>query len=128
MKHIMKLVVGLALSLGVADMNALAQTAGSAKMEVTISNYVGTSGSSHYTVAWVTTEAGAFIKSLRKQGPGWTDNEWPAHCGTWNTARAGSTGTGWIHKWDGSQLQQSEQSRYTDLELPKREQHPDARW
>ncbi len=74
------------------NFNAAAQTDGGAKLEATILDYTGTSGASHYTVVWVTTQAGAFIKSLRKQGPNnWTSSEWGSHCGTWNTARAGST-------------------------------------
>ena len=49
-------------------------------------------GTRHWTVVWVTTESGTFIKSLRKQGPSsWTSSHWNNHCGTWNTARAGST-------------------------------------
>lgn len=71
---------------------AFGQTAGSARMEVTLLDYTGTSGSSHYTVAWVTTGSGTFVKSLRKQGPSnWASSEWNSHCLTWNTARAGST-------------------------------------
>ncbi len=70
---------------------ALAQTDGVARMEVTLLDYNG-SGAKHYTVAWVTTESGGFIKSLRKQGPSsWTSKEWNDHCRAWNTARAGST-------------------------------------
>ena len=35
------------------------------------------SGPKHYTVAWVTTSRGTFIKSLRKQGPSsWTSSQW----------------------------------------------------
>lgn len=60
-------------------------------MDVTLLDYNG-SGAKHYTVVWVTTESGAFIKSLRKQGPSsWTSSEWNSHCRTWNTARANST-------------------------------------
>jgi hypothetical protein len=82
----------LLFSLGLAHTNSLAQTAGSARLEATILNYVGTSGASHYTVVWVTTQAGGFVKSLRKQGPSnWASSEWGNHCGTWNTVRAGST-------------------------------------
>lgn len=69
---------------------ASGQTAGTARMEVTIKDYVGRSGTAHWTVAWVTTESGGFIKSLRKQGPSFTASDWANHCGTWNTARAGS--------------------------------------
>lgn len=70
---------------------ARAQTDGSAKLEVTLLDYNG-SGAKHYTVVWVTTESGTFIKSLRKQGPtSWTDKDWTSHCQTWTTARNGST-------------------------------------
>ncbi len=78
------------LSFGLAYSNAWAQTDGGATFEGTLVHY-STSSQSHYTVAWVTTASGAFIKSLRKQGPGsWTSSEWSNHCGIWNTARAGS--------------------------------------
>ena len=68
-----------------------AQTDGSARLQATILDYNGSS-TKHYTVVWVTTESGTFIKTLRKQGPSsWTSSQWNAHCTTWNTARAGST-------------------------------------
>ena len=67
-----------------------ASTPGTARMEVTINDYVGTSGQSHWTVAWVTSESGTFYKSLRKQGPSFTASDWANHCGTWQTARGGS--------------------------------------
>lgn len=68
-----------------------AQTDGRATLEVTLLDYNGPS-TKHYTVVWVTTSTGAFVKSLRKQGPGsWSSKEWNDHCQTWNTARAGST-------------------------------------
>jgi hypothetical protein len=92
MNHCWKTLCTLALALSLLPTPSPAQTAGSAKLEATILDYTGTSGASHYTVVWVTTQAGAFIKSLRKQGPSsWTSSEWGKHCGTWNTARAGST-------------------------------------
>ncbi len=88
LKTLCALVLGGALTLT----NAFAQTDGGAKLEATILDYTGTSGASHYAVVWVTTQAGAFVKSLRKQGPSsWTSSQWANHCGTWNTARAGST-------------------------------------
>lgn len=60
-------------------------------MKVTLLDYNG-SGTKHYTVAWVTTESGTFIKTLRKQGPSsWTSSEWTSHCGTWKAARGTST-------------------------------------
>lgn len=77
---------------GLIYTDSYSQTEGGAKLEATILDYTGTSGASHYTVVWVTTQAGVFIKSLRKQGPSnWTSSEWANHCGTWNTTRAGST-------------------------------------
>ena len=41
-------------------------------------------------MVWVTKADGTFIKSLRKQGPGWTTTHWSSHCSAWNTARGGS--------------------------------------
>lgn len=67
-----------------------AQTEGSARLEVTLLDYNGSS-TKHYAVVWVTTAAGGFIETLWKQGPSWTSSQWSAHCATWNTARAGST-------------------------------------
>ncbi len=89
---LVKLLCAVLLPLGLANTASFAQTAGSARLETTILDYTGSSGASHYTVAWVTTGSGTFIKSLRKQGPtSWTSSEWGNHCGTWNTARGGST-------------------------------------
>ncbi len=71
-----------------------AQTDGSARMAVTINDYNG-SGANHWTVAWVTTEAGVFIKTLRKQGTsyGWTSSQWTTHTPQWNAARGGVNGS-----------------------------------
>lgn len=92
MKNCLRVLCALMVTLGLSSTNSFAQTDGAAKLEATILDYTGTGGASHYTVVWVTTQAGAFIKSLRKQGPSsWTTGEWANHCGTWNTARAGST-------------------------------------
>jgi hypothetical protein len=75
----------------VGGAGAQAQTDGGARLEVTLLDYNGSS-TKHYTVVWVTTGSGTFIKSLRKQGPSsWTSKEWNSHCQTWNTARASST-------------------------------------
>jgi len=91
MKYFMSRLFAL-VTLGLIATNVHAQTDGAAKLDATILDYTGTSGASHYTVVWVTTQAGAFIKSLRKQGPSsWTSSEWGNHCRTWNTNRAGST-------------------------------------
>jgi hypothetical protein len=72
----------------------LAQTDGTAKLEATIANY-SVDGPAHWTVAWVTTESGAFIKTLRKQGTkyAWTSSQWQTHCTTWNNARGGTAGS-----------------------------------
>jgi hypothetical protein len=79
------------LTLGALAISSPAQTDGNATLEVTLLDYNG-STTSHYTVVWVTTESGTFIKSLRKQGPSsWTSGQWNAHCTVWNTARASST-------------------------------------
>ena len=79
------------LGSGLLASQALAQTDGSAKMNVTLLDYNGSS-TKHYTVAWVTTESGTFIKTLRKQGPSnWNSSEWSSHCGTWKSARGTST-------------------------------------
>jgi hypothetical protein len=92
MKHCCNILCILSLALALVPTNLVAQTDGAAKLEATILDYTGTTSPNHYTVVWVTTQAGAFIKSLRKQGPSsWTSSEWGNHCGTWNTARAGST-------------------------------------
>lgn len=91
MMKLVKIFCALLLGLSASPTNSFAQTAGQAKLEVTLLDYNG-SGTAHYCVAWVTTESGAFIKSLRKQGPNsWTSSQWGTHCGTWNTVRAGST-------------------------------------
>jgi hypothetical protein len=79
------------LGVGWIPFHTLAQTDGSAELRTTLLDYNGSSAR-HYTVVWVTTGAGTFIKTLWKQGPSnWGSSEWGNHCGTWNTARAGST-------------------------------------
>jgi hypothetical protein len=91
MKTLLSSLFAVVLGLGLGGTELLAQTDGGAKLEVTLLDYNGT-GTAHYTVAWVTTASGTFIKSLRKQGPtSWTSSQWTAHCPTWNSARAGST-------------------------------------
>ncbi len=68
-----------------------AESPGTARLEVTLRDYNG-SGAKHYTVVWVTTAEGAFVKTLRKQGPSnWSSKEWRDHCLAWNTARGSST-------------------------------------
>lgn len=92
MKHSLKTLCALAIGLGGLHSSLSAQTDGAARLEATILDYTGTTSPNHYTVVWVTTQAGVFVKTLRKQGPSsWTSSEWGNHCGTWNSARAGST-------------------------------------
>lgn len=62
--------VMLGVGCGSADLHA--QADGGAKLEAAILDYTGASSTKHWTVVWVTTESGAFIKSLRKQGPSLT--------------------------------------------------------
>lgn len=84
-------VLGVALvGLTLAASGAFAQVAGSARFEGTILDYTGDTTQDHWTVVWVTYENGTFIKSLRKQGPGWTLTHWGSHCKVWNDARGGS--------------------------------------
>lgn len=90
MKNLLKALLAIVLGVGLAISQAGAQTDGTATLETTILDYPGDSSAEHWTVVWVTTEAGAFIKSLRKQGPGWTQNHWGSHCRIWNDARGGS--------------------------------------
>lgn len=77
---------------GLVCPNVFAQTAGSAKLEATILDYTGTSSTRHWTVVWVTTQSGTFIKTVWIQGNNnnyWATH-WNNHCGQWYTARAGS--------------------------------------
>jgi hypothetical protein len=67
-----------------------AQTDGTARLEATLVDYNGSSAK-HWTVVWITTEAGAFIKTLWRQGPSLTATHWNSHCSTWYAAKAGST-------------------------------------
>ena len=90
MNSYLKALCPLLLGLTLAHNHSFAQTDGAARMAVTINDYNG-SGASHWTVAWVTTGSGTFIKSLRKQGPSITSTHWNSHCGTWWAAKSGST-------------------------------------
>lgn len=94
MKTLLKFLFVAAIGLSVARLNVVAQVAGTARLQTTIASY-SADGPDHWTVAWVTTEAGAFIKTLRKQGSsyGFTSSQWQSHCTTWNNARGGSTGS-----------------------------------
>jgi hypothetical protein len=94
MKKILSVILAAVLSVGFATTQVRGQTAGTAKLEVGIASY-SVNGPDHWTVAWVTTANGTFIKTLRKQGTsyGWTSSQWQQHCTTWNTARGGTTGS-----------------------------------
>lgn len=95
MKFTIKITFGLFLGLALGHLNSFAQTDGTARMAVTINDYVGTSGASHWTLVWVTTEAGAFIKTLWKQGTSYafTSSQWTTHTPQWNAARGGANGS-----------------------------------
>ena len=68
-----------------------ATTPGTVTLTGTISDYTGSTGTSHYSVVWVTNASGGFIKTLWIQGPDFTSKEWGDHTPTYNNARAGST-------------------------------------
>lgn len=90
MKRLLTVILAGILGVVFATNQMWAQTAGTATLETTLLDYPGDSTAEHWTVVWVTTEAGAFIKSLRKQGPAWTQTHWGSHCKVWNDARGGS--------------------------------------
>jgi hypothetical protein len=90
MKMLSKILCGLLFGSVLSHAPVFAQTEGNARLEVTLLDYNG-SGTKHWTVAWITTQSGTFIKTLRKQGPSWTSTHWDSHCSTWNTARGGSS-------------------------------------
>ncbi len=94
MKTLLRFLCVAVAGLGVAGTDVIAQVDGTAKLEATISSY-SADGPAHWTVAWVTTEAGVFIKTLRKQGTRYAFNssQWQTHCTTWNNARGGSAGS-----------------------------------
>ena len=73
---------------------AAAATDGTVRLDTTLLDYNGT-GTKHWTVVWVTSASGQFIKTLRKQGPSsFTTTHWNNHCAAWVTARGGlSTNT-----------------------------------
>jgi hypothetical protein len=68
-----------------------ASTPGSAKLTATINDQGVRTGSSHYTVVWVTKADNTFITTLWKQGPAFGDGDWTDHFPTWENQRAGST-------------------------------------
>ena len=82
------------LALALVLWRGAAQTDGTARLSVTLGDYNG-SGTKHWTVVWVTTESGAFVKTLWKQGTkyAFSSSQWTTHCPQWNTARGGSGGS-----------------------------------
>lgn len=91
MKRLLKIIGAILLGLGLTCDHSLAQTDGMVKLEATISDFGN--GPDHWTVVWVTTESGSFIKTLRKQGPSWTTTHWNSHCSTWWNAKGGAAGS-----------------------------------
>ena len=86
MKNIMRWSGVVLAGLTLVATPAFAQVDGGARFEGTILDYNG-AGAEHWTVAWVTYENGTFIKTLRKQGPAFTDNHWADHCAVWWNAK-----------------------------------------
>jgi hypothetical protein len=81
-------VVFLGFWLGALHLGA--QSDGTTQLRATILDYNGSS-TKHWTVVWVTTASGTFIKTLWKQGPTISASHWNSHCGQWYAAKAGST-------------------------------------
>ncbi|MFO1489529.1 MAG: DUF2271 domain-containing protein [Kiritimatiellia bacterium] len=81
----------LLLGACLASPETSAQTDGSASMSVKINDYVGTTGTAHWTVVWVTTESGTFVKTLYLQGTSYptTSSQWNTHTPQWVAARGG---------------------------------------
>lgn len=85
------LLIIAAISIAFARASTAAPTPGSASLKATISDY-SVSGSAHWTVVWISTEAGTFIKTLRKQGPSsFTSSHWNTHCPDWFGSKGSST-------------------------------------
>jgi len=93
-KTTIRLLAALMLSVFPPPVTSYAQTDGAARMAVTINDYNG-AGTEHWTVAWVTTESGVFIKTLWKQGTkyAFTSSQWTTHTPQWNSARGGTSGS-----------------------------------
>lgn len=86
-----KLLCTVGLGIGLVGAAPAASTPGNAALRATISDYAP-SGSAHWTVVWVTTASGTFIKTLRKQGPSsFTSTHWNDHCPDWFLAKGTST-------------------------------------
>ena len=69
------------------------QTDGTVTLKAIIHDYTGTSNAEHWTVAWVTTGSGTFVKTLWRQGPTITSSSWNSHCQQWYNAKGGSGGS-----------------------------------
>jgi len=91
MKTKFKLICMAIVGLGLLPSVAIPQTDGSAGLRVTLRDYTGRSGDDHWTVVWVTTESGTFIKTLWRQGPSISRSHWRDHCRVWYDAKNGST-------------------------------------
>ena len=83
-------IFSIGLVLGMLTASVPAQTDGTATLNAVIHDYPG-NGDDHYTVVWVTTASNQFIRTLWKQGPGFSSGRWNEHFSTWNSARAGDT-------------------------------------
>lgn len=92
MRSLLGCLVIIGLGMGFCGTTGLAQTDGSVELNADILDYVGRSGTDHYTVAWVTKADGTFIKTIWKQGESsFNDSEWRDHCRSWWDAKNGST-------------------------------------
>jgi len=89
-----ELILGIAMVLSLGSDLARAQTDGTANMSVTLLDYNG-AGANHWTVVWVTSASGGFIKTLWKQGTHYAFNsaQWTTHTPQWNSARGGTSGS-----------------------------------
>lgn len=89
MRRIFRLACAALLSAGGAQI-ASAQTDGSVTFNVQVYNNSGTYQPKHVVAVWVTTSANAFIKTVWKDGTGWS-GEGTSHLSQWQAARASST-------------------------------------
>lgn len=93
MKTPLKLLCAVMLATGLYAPNTFAaSTPGGAKLTATINDLTARTGSSHYTVVWVTTANTNFITTLWKQGASsFTSGNWTQHFPTWENQRGSST-------------------------------------
>lgn len=81
-----------ALGIGLVHEAPAASTPGNAALSARILDDTVTSSTKHWTVVWVTTSTGTFIKTLWKQGPSsFTSTHWNDHCSVWFGAKGSST-------------------------------------